>query len=153
MINISLEEGLLKEGFIITAFKGTSMNPLFIEGRDKVYIVKKINRLKRGDIALYKRSSGLNVLHRVYKVLPDSYVFWGDNQFVLEYGVKDENVLGVLVGYYKGEKYIDLKKSAKHKIYKAFWCKWVWLRKVLNLFRRIKIKLNRIFSNKNKKNA
>ena len=148
MINLSLEEGLLKEGFIITAFKGTSMNPLFIEGRDKVHIVKKTSKLKRGDIALYKRSSGLNVLHRVYKVLPDSYVFWGDNQLVLEYGVKDDNVLGVCVGQYKGEKYIDLEKSFKHKVYKAFWCKWVWLRKFLNVFRRVKNKLKRIFSRK-----
>lgn len=145
MINLSLEEGLLKEGFIITAFKGTSMNPLFLEGRDKVYIVKKTAKLKRGDIALYKRTSGLNVLHRVYKVLNNSYVFWGDNQFDLEYGVKDENVLGVCVGYYKGEKYVDFNKSVGYKIYKAFWCKWVWLRRFVNLFRRVKNKLKRIF--------
>lgn len=148
MINLSLEDGLFKEGFIITSFNGTSMNPLFKEGRDKVYIVKKTSKLKRGDIALYKRDSGLNVLHRVYKVLPSSYVFWGDNQFVLEYGVKDENVLGVCQGYYKGEKYVDLKKSLKYKVYKAFWCRWIWLRKFLSLFSRVKNKLKRIFLKK-----
>ncbi|MBE5743450.1 MAG: hypothetical protein E7358_01880 [Clostridiales bacterium] len=153
MINLSLEEALMKEGFIITSFKGTSMNPLFLEGRDKVYIVKKTSKLKRGDVALYKRSSGLNVLHRVYKTLGNTYVFWGDNQFQLEYGVKDEDVLGVCKGYYNGEKYISFKKSLKYKIYKAFWCKWVWLRKFLNLFRRAKNKLKRIFSNKNKKSS
>ncbi len=148
MINLSLEEGLLKEGFIITAFKGTSMNPLFIEGRDKVYIVKKTDRLERGDVALYKRSSGLNVLHRVYKVLPTSYLFWGDNQFQLEYGVKDDEILGLCLGYYKGEKYIDFEKSLKYKIYKAFWCKWVWLRRLLNLFKRVKNKIKKFFLRK-----
>ncbi len=151
MIDCSIEQILEKEGFIFTDFKGTSMNPLLKSGRDKVYIEKPKNRLNKGDIALYNRSDGSYILHRVYKVLPSSYVFWGDNHFMLEYGITDKDVLGVAKGYYKGEKYIDFDKSFRYKIYKAFWCSFVKLRKFLHIFRRIWWKIKKVFSRKNKK--
>lgn len=151
MIDSSIEQVLNDKGFIFTEFKGTSMNPLLISGRDKVYIEKPKSRLKKGDIALYNRSDGSYILHRVYKVFPSSYAFWGDNHFALEYGVKDGDVLGVAKGYYKGEKYIDFSKSKKYGVYKLFWCSFVWLRKFLHLFRRIWWKLKKLFSRKNKK--
>ena len=149
MIDRSIEQVLSEVGFIVTDFKGTSMNPLLKTGRDKVYIEKPTKRLKRKDVALYKRANGMYVLHRVYKVMNGSYVFWGDNQLVLEYGVKDENVLGVCTGYYKGENYIDFKKSFKLKLYRLFWCSNLSLRKFLNIFRRAWLKVKRIFSKKN----
>lgn len=149
MIDRSIEQVLSEVGFIVTDFKGTSMNPLLKTERDKVYIEKPKGRLKRKDVALYKRANGMYVLHRVYKVMNGSYVFWGDNQLVLEYGVKDENVLGVCTGYYKGEKYIDFKKSFKLKLYRLFWCSNLGLRKFLNIFRRAWLKVKRIFSKKN----
>ena len=150
MIDCSLEHVLARDGFIVTDFKGTSMNPLLKSGRDKVYIEKPKNRLKKGDIVLYNRADGSYILHRVYKVLPSSYVFWGDNHFMLEYGITDDNVLGVAKGYYKGEKFIDFDKSFKYKIYKLIWCSFVSLRKFLHLFRRIWWKIKKFFSRKNK---
>ena len=146
MIDISCEELLNTNGFIISGFKGTSMTPLLRADRDKVYIEKVADRLKKGDIALYKRKSGEYVLHRVFKVNEISYDFWGDNQFVIERGVLDLQILGVAKGYYKGEKYIDFKKSFKYKLYKLFWCSSIFLRKFFNLFRRLKGKIKKIFS-------
>ncbi len=151
MIDGSIEQVLNDKGFIFTEFRGSSMNPLLVSGRDKVYIEKPKSRLKKGDIALYNRSDGSYILHRVFKVLPSSYAFWGDNHFALEYGVKDGDVLGVAKGYYKGEKYIDFSKSKSYSAYKLFWCSSVWLRKFLHLFRRIWWKLKKLFSRKNKK--
>ena len=148
MIDVSIETAIKENGFIFTEFKGTSMNPLLKEGRDKVYIEKPTKRLKKGDIALYKRKNGSYILHRVFKVLESSYVFLGDNQFILEYGLKDEDVLGVCKGFYKGEKYIDFSKKFSYKLYKAFWCSSIGLRKFLNLFRRAFRKLKKIFSKK-----
>ena len=136
MIDASIEKVLNEHGFIVTEFSGTSMNPLLVSGRDKVLISKVTGRLKKGDVALYLRDNGSYILHRVYKVLPSSYVFYGDNHYVLEYGVKDENIIGVCEGYFKGEKYVDFKKSFKYKIYKFFWCKSLKMRKVLNKFRK-----------------
>ena len=138
MIDPSIKKTLNESGFIVAEFKGTSMNPLLISGRDKVLISKCNGRLKKGDVALYLRDNGTYILHRVYKVLPFSYVFCGDNHYTLEYGVKDENIIGVCDGYFKGEKYIDFKKSFKYKCYKFFWCKSLKVRKFLNKFRRCK---------------
>ncbi len=149
MIDRSIEQVLNEVGLIVTEFKGTSMNPLLKSGRDKVVIEKPKARLEKNDIALYKRSCGTYVLHRVYKVMPSSYIFWGDNQVVLEYGVKDEEVLGVCKGFYKGEKYVDFDKKIGYGFYKFFWCSSLKLRKFFNLFRRAFKKIKRIFSKKN----
>ena len=135
MVDNALEYLLNSVGFICTEIKGTSMNPLLFEGVNKVVIERPLNRLKKGDVALYKRDSGEYVLHRVMKVLNDSYVFCGDNHFVLEYGITDAHVLGVMKGYYKGEKYVNIEKSFKYKLYKLFWCNSLSFRKFLNYFR------------------
>lgn len=44
------------------------------------------------------------------KTKPDGYVLCGDNQWVLEWGINDEQVLGVLKGFYRGERYVDCEK-------------------------------------------
>ena len=53
----NLEKTLNEIGFICIDFKGTSMRPLFIEGRDKVciYSYEPNLPLKKGDIILYER--------------------------------------------------------------------------------------------------
>lgn len=75
---------------------GISMMPLIVQGRDSVYIKKPEGRLKKYDIAFFRRPSGEYILHRVVKVKKDSYVMRGDRQFVSEPGVSDENILGVV---------------------------------------------------------
>ena len=135
MIDGSLEEIINLTGCLCVEIKGTSMNPLLKQGENKVYVEKPTGRLKKGDVALYTRDSGEYVLHRVMKVLPDSYVFCGDNHFVLEYGVTDKNVLGVMRGYYKGEKYVNVSKSFGYKLYQFFWCNGLKRRKFFNFFR------------------
>ena len=75
--------------------RGTSMLPLIKEGRDSVTIVKPCGRLKRGDVALYKRSNGKFVLHRVIKVLPEEYFMCGDNQAIPERGITDGQIIAV----------------------------------------------------------
>ena len=150
MIDSSIEQVLLDKGYIFADFKGTSMNPLLKSDRDKVYIEKPATRLNKGDVALYKRSNGSYVLHRVYKVMPSSYVFWGDNHCLLEYGVEDEAIIGVAKGYYKGEKYVDFAKSKGYKVYKFFWCGSVGFRKFLTFFKRVFAKIASLFKKKNK---
>ncbi len=138
MNKISIEEGLNKNGYIIYGFKGTSMNPLLISGRDKVLIKKVERSLKKGDVALYKRSSGEYVLHRIMRVKNGSYAFCGDNQFVLEKGVLKSQILGVCVGYFKEDKYIDFAKSFKYKTYKVFYGNCFFIRRIVKFFKRVK---------------
>ena len=83
-----------------TTFKipitGTSMNPLLYEKRDFVLIKKPSFPLEIGDIPLYRRENGAFVLHRVVDKNESGYVRCGDNQFILELGITDENVIGVV---------------------------------------------------------
>ena len=131
-----LQTSLLTDGFVYTQIKGTSMNPMLYENRDKVLIKKVDKRLKKGDVALYKRGETY-ILHRVMRVYENSYTFCGDNQIFFEYGVKDEDVLGVLTAYYKGNKFIELDKSFKYKLYLFFYAKNTFTRKIRALFKKI----------------
>ena len=83
-----------------TTFKipvtGTSMNPLLYEKRDFVFIKKPSFPLEVGDIPLYRRDDGHFVLHRIVDVDEKGYVMCGDNQFILEQGITDENIIGVV---------------------------------------------------------
>ena len=145
MIDNSFESVLNQNGYIVTEFRGTSMSPLLLQGRDKVFIKQVNGKLKKGDIALYKRPSGGYIMHRVYKVFEDSYAMLGDSHFTVEYGVPFDVVVGVMVGYYKGEKYIELSKSFGYKAYKFFWCSSLAGRKFLNFFKRCFRKIKKIF--------
>ena len=83
------------------------------------------------DVILYRRVGGKLVLHRILEVGADSYVLCGDNQYIKEYGVKKEQVLGVLEGVYRDEKYIDCKKGRGYKVYVRLWCKSLFMRRII----------------------
>jgi hypothetical protein len=91
----TIEEILEKEGVYVSNTKGISMLPTLKEGRDAVVILPCTERLKKYDVALYRRGNDY-VLHRVIKVLPDSYVCRGDNCLSREYGITDANIIGKL---------------------------------------------------------
>lgn len=98
---------------------GTSMNPLLYQNRDFVKIVKPDLPLKTGDIPLYRRDDGAFVLHRVVGIKENGeYIMCGDNQFVLEYGITDKNIIGVAKKLIIDGKEIDVDSDAdylKHK--------------------------------------
>lgn len=98
---------------------GTSMNPLLYQNRDFVKIVKPDLPLKTGDIPLYRRNNGAFVLHRVVGIKGNGeYIMCGDNQFVLEYGITDKNIIGVAKTLIIDGKEIDVDSDVeylKHK--------------------------------------
>ena len=99
----NLESILEKDGVFISTTSGVSMYPMLRDRRDTIIVTRPEGRLKKYDVALYKRGNSY-VLHRVIKVLPDSYIIRGDNCLSKEYGITDSDVLGVLTGFYRGEK-------------------------------------------------
>ena len=70
-----------------------------------MHVVRQLQ--KKYDIPLYKRGKDY-VLHRIVKVGPDSYVICGDNCLKREYGITDEQIIGVLSEVIRGERRIDL---------------------------------------------
>ena len=107
-----IEELLNRNGSFICHTKGVSMEPLFKEGRDRVVIVPIKKRLKKYDVALFKRGEEY-VLHRVVKVKKSGYKFVGDNTLKSDF-VLDKDVVGKAIGYFRKEKY---KKSLKNIFY------------------------------------
>ena len=137
--------------FDVVAFvpKGNSMYPFIKNKAQTVYISKKKDRLIPYDIALYLRENGSLVLHRVLEVTLDGYVCCGDSQFNLE-KVREENVIGVLTAFQKGEETLSFTENDRVKAEK--WYKKKGLRKIrLGVYFfvvRVKSKLKRIFSKK-----
>lgn len=130
-------EEILQKGSLVCPTKGVSMQPLFKEGRDRVVVVK-CDVLKKNDVALFRRGEEC-VLHRVVKVKKGCYDFLGDNSLNKDFSIPSENVLGKVVGYFKGEKY---KKSLKNPFYLVFiktrYLARKFLRKLKKLFRKNK---------------
>ena len=113
---ISFEEELEKSGKLVYTTVGVSMRPLIKQDRDIAIISKPRERLKKFDVALYKRPNGQYVLHRVVKVLGNGYVILGDNCISKEYNIKDSQILGVLTSLNRNGKEIDL-NSFGYKLY------------------------------------
>ena len=102
-----IEKVLSEEGMYVSSVVGHSMEPMLHQRRDTVAIVPTKERLKKYDVALY-RVGEKYVLHRVVKVLPDSYVFCGDNCVELEREITDKDIVGKLAEVYRGEKKMKL---------------------------------------------
>ncbi len=96
-------ESILKEnGIFVSTTSGASMYPMLRDRRDTIVVAPISKRLKKYDVALYRRGDRY-VLHRVIKVLPDSYVIRGDNCAQKEH-IPDSDLLGCLVKFYRGDK-------------------------------------------------
>lgn len=106
-MNKRIEELLAEEGVFVSTTSGVSMMPMLRDRRDTIVITPACGRLKKYDVALYRRGDDY-VLHRVVKVLPDSYIICGDNCVTLEKGITDAQVIGKLTEVRRGEKKLRL---------------------------------------------
>ena len=105
-----MEQILVETGELFTTASGISMLPCIRPKRDMIHLVTPNQGVKKHDVILYKRKNGNYILHRVIKTKPDGYVLCGDNQWVLEWGINDEQVLGVLKGFYRGKDMLIVRK-------------------------------------------
>lgn len=85
LINETIESG----GVFTLYPKGASMRPLLRNGMDGVHLCDP-EGAGIGDIVLFRRESGEFVIHRIVAEKADGFVFCGDNQCVLEGGIKRE---------------------------------------------------------------
>lgn len=132
--------------------RGDSMWPFLKDKQQTVIIEKNTERLKVYDVALYVRENGERILHRVIEVLKDGYVVCGDSQNTPE-TVKEEQIIGVMAGYYSGKKYVDVKNVCYRKKVKKFYsnCRQRNIRLKFFFFKkRVKNKLKRLFKVKDK---
>lgn len=116
------EQVLQQQGVLIYTTSGQSMRPFLRSGEDLVCIERKgENRCRKYDVILYRRETGKYVLHRIVKVLPDSYTLCGDNCWQREPGITDGQVLGILTGVIRKGKRIDV-QHWRYRLLVRIWC-------------------------------
>lgn len=97
---------------------GTSMRPMLSHLQDRV-LLKKPEKLKKGDIILYRRENGRYILHRIIYKEANGYICSGDNQWEREH-IRESWVIAVVTDFYKKEK----RYSICHKGYRFY--AWLW---------------------------
>ena len=121
-------EELLKNGTPV-GFKpqGNSMHPTIVQGRDSV-IVEPLGdrRLKRGDVALFRRSPdaerfpGMLVLHRIHRVKKDGIYMVGDNEKTVEGPLQPEQFIGIMTELIRNGKHISV-KNLRYRLITRLW--------------------------------
>lgn len=106
--------------------KGTSMMPMIRQGVDKVVLSPLPKKLKKYDLPLYQRDNGQFVLHRIVKV-GETYTCIGDNQYQYETGVRHDQMIGLVTGFYRDQEYHDAAELS-HRVYRCLWHRSRWLR-------------------------
>jgi signal peptidase I len=99
---MTFEDVLARDGYLVYRTRGRSMEPMLRQDRDLITARVPTGRLKKYDVALYKRGSAY-VLHRVVGVRPDHYLIRGDNTYAIE-RVPDEAVIGVLSAFLRNSR-------------------------------------------------
>ena len=141
MNKTTYEEYLEKNGEMTYSNVGISMMPLLKQGRDLFTVRKKgEERCKKYDVVLYRRPPSHYVLHRVIEVRDNDYVILGDNCICEEYGITDNDIIGVMTSYvHKGRKH-----SVNEKGYRLYSFIWVNFSPVRIFLMRVKLKLKRL---------
>lgn len=142
MTELTYEEYLEKNGSMTYSNVGTSMMPLLKQGRDLFTVTKKDSeRCRKYDVVLYRRPPDKYVLHRVVKVRENDYVILGDNCINKEYGITDDDILGVMTSFvHKGKQYTV--NDMTYRIYSHLWIDLSFFRVKLKKLR-MKIKRKR----------
>ena len=100
---LKIEDVLAERGTYIGPTVGVSMLPMLKNRRDTIVVKAKTERLKRLDVALYKRGEKY-VLHRVLQPIDGGYIIRGDNCYEDEL-VPEDAVLGVLTEFFRKDKH------------------------------------------------
>ena len=118
---------LLENHTIQVQPQGYSMYPLFVPGRDSAVIEKAdCDRLKKGDVILYRRENGILVLHRICRITKDGFYTVGDNQTAVEGPLTASQISGKLIHIIRnGHSF-----SVNHPVYRILSGFWLFLRPV-----------------------
>ena len=137
MIKTTYEEELNRKGKFTYTCSGVSMLPLLRQHKDLFTIEKKQGRCEKYDVVLYKRPPKSFVLHRVVEVREKDYVILGDNCLNKEYGIRDEDILGVMTSFIRnGKEY-----PVSHRGYRLYVRVWYVLYPLRRFWKRCKGRL------------
>lgn len=99
--------------------QGVSMLPMLRQGVDSVVLSPLPDQLRKYDVPLYQRDNGKYILHRIVAV-GETYTCIGDNQFDLEHGVRQDQMIALVTGFYRGDKFHSVAEPG-YRLYCRFW--------------------------------
>lgn len=142
---LRIEEVLASEGVYVGTTTGVSMQPMLRDRRDTI-IVEPLGsrRLRRFEVPLYRRDEAY-VLHRCVEVHDGSYTMLGDNCLNKERNISDELVIGVLAGFYRGDKRVNM-GGMPYRAYVRAWYALYPLRRLVMIARARAGRLRRHFA-------
>lgn len=118
----NIERSINELGYAVAPIAGTSMMPLLKEGRDRVELEPcSQERLKKGDVVLYKKNDGTLVLHRIIKTENrEFFTVLGDHQFKNAERVNKNQIIAVACGFFIKGRYVT-EKTRWYRLYKKIW--------------------------------
>lgn len=118
----NIERSIKELGYAVAPIAGTSMMPLLKEGRDRVELEPcSQERLKKGDVVLYKKNDGTLVLHRIIKTENrEFFTVLGDHQFKNAERVNKNQIIAVACGFFIKGRYVT-EKTRWYRMYKKIW--------------------------------
>ena len=122
-LHLAQAEPLLRERLeatVVLTVTGGSMLPLLAGGRDRVTLGPVPERLRRGEVLLYRRADGSYVLHRVTAVTSQGLTMMGDNQLKPETGVSPEWVIGRVTRIFRDDKEVS-RSGCGYRWYLGLW--------------------------------
>ena len=136
----SFEDLLARDGRLVYKTRGVSMEPMLRQDRDLVVIQAVSSRLKKYDVAFYRRGRDY-VLHRVIGVEDGYYRIRGDNTYAVE-TVPDSAVLGVLTAFRRKGKQHQVTERG-YRLYARCWNALYPLRHAWVRLRRLAVRIAR----------
>ena len=103
-----LEEIIASGGTAELTVTGRSMEPTLHDRKSRVRLQAAPETLPRGVVALYRRTNGQYVLHRVAVCHGETYDFCGDAQWVLEKGLRREQILAVVTEFQRAGRWTSV---------------------------------------------
>lgn len=90
--------------------RGYSMYPVIVPGRDEVIVQKADTaKLKRGDVALYRRDGSILVIHRICRKDEKGFYMVGDNQTEIEGPLRPDQIRGKMTALVRNGREIDVR--------------------------------------------
>lgn len=135
---MELLRGILSEGRDVSlTVTGNSMAPFLIGNRDRVLLSPVRRPLKRGDIALFQRTDGKYILHRICRVYRNKetgksqYYFIGDNQTEIEGPIEEDQIFSLIMSVERKGKQIQ-EGDFWWLFFQHLWLDFIPLRRVIS---------------------
>ena len=125
----SFEEFINNHGYLLYTNVGGSMLPFLREKKDIIEICPVQRKIKKYEVVLYKKSNKY-ILHRCISSSSAGYVFAGDHNTFKEYGVKDEDIIGVMTRVVRNGRSI-YPSNLLYKVYYHLWVDFFSIRVIL----------------------